>query len=145
MNAPRCERHGCKNPAAHDRGGPCAWHRHQDWKLAKGWQTYTDADHDLESGLPEPPTADEIAAAKAEILRQRMTRHSTTPGGPNVLVLSMRPSERILIGDNVILTVVGIVGDKVKIGISAPQGVKVDREEVRDRDRPDYGRERGTR
>jgi carbon storage regulator len=48
-----------------------------------------------------------------------------------VLVLSRKLDEQILIGDDVVLTVVRIEGDKVKIGIEAPIGVRVDREEVR--------------
>ena len=47
-----------------------------------------------------------------------------------MLVLSRRDGERILIGDDVVVTVVEIHGDKVKIGIDAPSNVAVDREEI---------------
>jgi len=54
-----------------------------------------------------------------------------------MLILSRFRDERILIGEDIVLTVVDIRGDKVRIGIQAPDGVEVDREEVRDRKRRD--------
>lgn len=50
-----------------------------------------------------------------------------------MLVLSRHRDERILIGDDVVVTVIDIRGDKVRLGITAPQEVRVDREEVRGR------------
>ncbi len=50
-----------------------------------------------------------------------------------MLVLSRFINGRILIGDDVVITVVDIRGDKVRLGIAAPPHVRVDREEVRDR------------
>lgn len=49
-----------------------------------------------------------------------------------MLVLSRFIDQRILIGDNIEITVVDIRGDKVRIGITAPAGVRIDREEVRE-------------
>jgi carbon storage regulator len=48
-----------------------------------------------------------------------------------MLVLARHRDERIMIGDDVVITVVDIRGDKVRLGIDAPIGVRVDREEVR--------------
>lgn len=48
-----------------------------------------------------------------------------------MLVLARMKHERILIGDDITVRVVEIKGDKVKLGITAPNGVEVDREEVR--------------
>ena len=50
-----------------------------------------------------------------------------------MLVLSRKAGEKILIGNNITITVVEIRGKKgkVRIGIEAPAGVSVDREEVR--------------
>lgn len=50
-----------------------------------------------------------------------------------MLVLTRLPNETIVIGDNVRVTVLGVRGNHVRIGIAAPQTVRVDREEVRER------------
>lgn len=47
-----------------------------------------------------------------------------------MLVLSRTRDESIVIGDDVMITVVEIRGDKVKLGISAPLSVSVHRLEV---------------
>jgi carbon storage regulator len=47
-----------------------------------------------------------------------------------MLVLSRRPGEEILIGDNVKLIVNRISGGRVKIGIAAPENVRVMRGEL---------------
>lgn len=47
-----------------------------------------------------------------------------------MLVLSRKADERIVIGDNIVITIVNIRGDKVRIGIDAPKDVAVDRQEV---------------
>lgn len=47
-----------------------------------------------------------------------------------MLVLSRKKSERILIGNDVTITVVEIRGDKVRLGIEAPRSLSVHREEV---------------
>lgn len=47
-----------------------------------------------------------------------------------MLVLTRKVGERIHIGDDVVLTVVRIQGDKVRLGIDAPAHVAVHREEV---------------
>lgn len=47
-----------------------------------------------------------------------------------MLVLSRKKNERIVIGDNVVITVVEIRGDRVRLGIEAPQEVPIHRSEV---------------
>jgi len=47
-----------------------------------------------------------------------------------MLVLSRRRNEQIRIGDDIIINVVDIRGDKVRLGIQAPKEVPVHREEV---------------
>ena len=47
-----------------------------------------------------------------------------------MLVLSRRTGERILIGDDIKITVIRIRGGAVRIGIEAPEGTAVVREEV---------------
>lgn len=47
-----------------------------------------------------------------------------------MLVLSRRRDENIMIGDDVIITILDIRGDKVHLGITAPAAVAVHRQEV---------------
>ena len=47
-----------------------------------------------------------------------------------MLVLSRRESERIRVGDSVVVTVVRLGGDKVRIGIEAPPEMLVLRDEL---------------
>ncbi len=47
-----------------------------------------------------------------------------------MLVLSRKKSEVIRIGDDIVITVVEVRGDKVRIGIDAPREVSVDRQEL---------------
>ncbi len=49
-----------------------------------------------------------------------------------MLVLSRQRDESIIIGDNVVITIVDVRGDKVKLGIEAPREVSVHRQEVYD-------------
>lgn len=53
-----------------------------------------------------------------------------------MLVLTRRVNERIVIGDDITLTVLEVRGDQVRLGIDAPRDVKVFREEVLGRDTP---------
>lgn len=51
-----------------------------------------------------------------------------------MLVLSRGRQQRIVIADGqIVLTVVAIDGDRVRLGIEAPESVRVDREEVHQR------------
>jgi len=47
-----------------------------------------------------------------------------------VLVLTRRANQSIMIGDDVVVTVLDVRGDQVRIGIKAPRSVGVHREEV---------------
>ena len=47
-----------------------------------------------------------------------------------MLVLSRQREESIIIGDNIVITVVDIRGDKVRLGIQAPKDISVHRQEV---------------
>ncbi len=58
-----------------------------------------------------------------------------------MLVLTRRVNERVVIGDNIVVTVLEVHGEQVRIGIEAPRDVKVFREEVIERER---GRPRPT-
>lgn len=47
-----------------------------------------------------------------------------------MLVLSRQRDESIIIGDNIVITVIDIRGDKVRLGINAPKEIPVHRQEV---------------
>jgi carbon storage regulator len=47
-----------------------------------------------------------------------------------MLVLSRHRDESIMIGDNIVITVVDVRGDKVRLGIDAPTDIPVHRQEV---------------
>lgn len=47
-----------------------------------------------------------------------------------MLVLSRRKRQRIRLGNSIVLTVVGLSGDRVKLGIEAPDDVLVLRDEL---------------
>jgi carbon storage regulator len=47
-----------------------------------------------------------------------------------MLVLSRRLGETLIIGDDIKITVLGISGNQVRLGIAAPKNVSVHREEV---------------
>lgn len=47
-----------------------------------------------------------------------------------MLILSRKVNERIMIGEDISLTIIEIRGDQVKIGVEAPKSVKVFRQEV---------------
>ncbi|HQH72474.1 MAG TPA: carbon storage regulator CsrA [bacterium] len=47
-----------------------------------------------------------------------------------MLVLSRKRDESIIIGDDVIITVVDIKGEQVKLGVTAPRNVSIHRKEI---------------
>ncbi len=47
-----------------------------------------------------------------------------------MLILSRNINEKIMIGDEISVTIIEIRGDQVKIGVEAPKSVKVFRQEV---------------
>ncbi len=47
-----------------------------------------------------------------------------------MLVLSRRPGESIVIGGQVVVTIIEVRGGQVRVGIDAPRSVEVHREEV---------------
>ena len=47
-----------------------------------------------------------------------------------MLILTRRIGEKIVIGDNVTIAVLGVKGNQVRVGIEAPRDVPVHREEI---------------
>jgi len=56
-----------------------------------------------------------------------------------MLVLTRHCSEQIMIGADVVITVVAVEGSKVRIGVEAPRSVRVDREEIHARRKAENG------
>jgi len=50
-----------------------------------------------------------------------------------MLILTRRPVETIYIGDEVTVTVLGVVGNQVRFGIEAPRHIVIDRAEIHER------------
>ena len=51
-----------------------------------------------------------------------------------MLVLSRKEKERLIIGNNIVITIVRVAGGSVRVGIEAPADVQIQREEIRSRD-----------
>ncbi|MGJ4845427.1 MULTISPECIES: carbon storage regulator CsrA [unclassified Leifsonia] len=47
-----------------------------------------------------------------------------------MLVLTRKVGERVLIGDDIVVTILDARGDGIRIGIDAPRGVRIQRDEV---------------
>jgi carbon storage regulator len=50
--------------------------------------------------------------------------------GKHVLVLTRRKNQSIVIGDDIVVTVLEVKGDQIRLGITAPREVQVYREEL---------------
>jgi carbon storage regulator len=50
-----------------------------------------------------------------------------------MLILTRRVGETLMVGDDVTVTVLGVKGNQVRIGVNAPKDVAVHREEIYDR------------
>lgn len=49
-----------------------------------------------------------------------------------MLILSRNKGQKIIINDNIIITVIEVVGDQVRIGVEAPSNISIYREEIYD-------------
>jgi len=58
-----------------------------------------------------------------------------------MLILTRRVGETLMVGDDVTITVLGVKGNQVRIGVKAPKTVSVHREEIFDRIRSERGEE----
>lgn len=56
-----------------------------------------------------------------------------------MLILTRRVGETVMIGEEVSITILGVKGNQVRVGINAPKNVAVHREEIFDRIKSEDG------
>jgi carbon storage regulator len=59
-----------------------------------------------------------------------------------MLILTRRVGETLVVGDDVTVTVLGVKGNQVRLGVNAPKDVTVHREEIYQRIQQEKGNDR---
>ncbi len=66
-------------------------------------------------------------------VRQLKNKNEPGRGEDSMLILTRRIGETVVIGNDVDITVLGVKGNQVRLGVKAPREVSVHREEIYDR------------
>jgi carbon storage regulator len=61
-----------------------------------------------------------------------------------MLILTRRVGETLMVGDDITITVLGVKGNQVRIGVNAPKNVAVHREEIYERIKDEQNQKDGT-
>lgn len=61
-----------------------------------------------------------------------------------MLILTRRVGETLMVGDEITITVLGVKGNQVRIGVNAPKNVAVHREEIYERIKDEQNQKDGT-
>lgn len=61
-----------------------------------------------------------------------------------MLILTRRVGETLMVGDDITVTVLGVKGNQVRIGVNAPRDVAVHREEIYERIKHEQHQKDGT-
>jgi len=61
-----------------------------------------------------------------------------------MLILTRRVGETLMVGDDITITVLGVKGNQVRIGVNAPRTVAVHREEIYERIKHEQNQKDGT-
>jgi carbon storage regulator len=74
----------------------------------------------------------ELSKKRGQVKRQGTDRqlNPSPRKGIIMLLLTRRPGEKLIINENVTVTVLSVKGNQIRIGIEAPRDVKVHREEI---------------
>ena len=61
-----------------------------------------------------------------------------------MLILTRRVGETLMVGDDISITVLGVKGNQVRIGVNAPKHIAVHREEIYERVKQEQNQKNGT-